>query len=91
MEQTARMPEQSFIMLVRNHLKYLKPGAALALDQPLKLLGLDSMAAVDLLLDIEDNYGITLPDTYLTEETFSTIQALWLVVENLTSKLEIKG
>jgi acyl carrier protein len=91
MDQTAKMPDQSFIAMVRSHLKYLKPSDQLGLDQPLKTLGLDSMAAVDLLLDIEDNYAITLPDTYLTEETFSTIQALWLVIDHLTGSLEIKG
>ena len=84
-------PEPQFIQMIRSHLKYLKPGAELAVDQPLKALGLDSMAAVDLLLDIEDNYAVTLPDQYLTEETFSTAQALWLVVHQLTNNVAAEG
>jgi acyl carrier protein len=82
-------PETQFIQIVRNYLKYLKPDAELKLDAQLKPLGLDSMAAVDLLLDIEDNYGVTLPDRYLTEETFSTTQALWTVVDDLRSAVEV--
>ena len=84
-------PEPQFIELVRNHLKYLKPDADLSMDAELKALGLDSMAAVDLLFDIEDNYGVTLPDRYLTEQTFSTTQALWKVVEDLRSTVEAEG
>jgi acyl carrier protein len=82
------LPEAQFIELVRGYLKYLKPDAELKLDAPLKSLGLDSMAAVDLLLDIEDTYNVTLPDRYLTAETFSTIQALWNVVDDLRSSVE---
>jgi acyl carrier protein len=83
--------EPQFVKLVRNHLKYLKPDAELRMDAELKPLGLDSMAAVDLLFDIEDNYGVTLPDRYLTEQTFSTTQALWNVVEDLRSTVEAEG
>jgi acyl carrier protein len=77
------MPDQEFIAVVRTHLKYLKPGDDLDIDKSLKSLGLDSMAAVDLLLDIEDACGVALPDRYLTEETFSNTRALWNVILTL--------
>jgi acyl carrier protein len=83
------MPETDFINVIRGHLKYLKPGEELDADKSLKLLGLDSMAAIDLLLDIEDVYGVTLPDRYLTDETFSTTRALWNVVFALKEGLEV--
>lgn len=88
LEQT---PEPQFVEIVRGHLKYLKPGAQFGMDQQLKPLGLDSMAAVDLLLDIEDTYGVTLSDRYLTEETFSTAQALWQVVSHLRAGVATEG
>lgn len=87
----AYLPEPEFVQMVRGHLKYLKPDVELSMDAELKSLGLDSMAAVDLLFDIEDNYGVTLPDRYLTEQTFSTTQALWNVVEDLRSTVEAEG
>ena len=91
MADVQSIPDAQFLNLLRSHLKYLKPGASLESDQQLKSLGLDSMAAVDLLLDIEDIYGVTLPDHFLTEETFSTARALWHVVEQLQNGGAAKG
>jgi acyl carrier protein len=86
MELLVATSEAQFVAILRNHLKYLRPDAELDLHQPLKPLGLDSMAAVDLLLDIEDAYGVTLPDKYLTEQTFSTSATLWSVISGLRQK-----
>ncbi len=77
------MINQEFEQLLRQHLKYLPPSAALDDKYLLKDYGLDSMAAIDLLLDIEDTYNIMMPEEYLTEETFSTAYDLWKVVERL--------
>jgi acyl carrier protein len=46
------------------------------------------MAAVDLLLDLEDTYNVALSDKYLTNETFATAQSLWLVINQLQSSAE---
>jgi len=86
--QPEQVPEQQFMNIVQSHLKYLKAGEQLQAQQQLKALGLDSMAAIDLLLDIEDTYNVVLPDTYLTEEHFSTAQALWAVITDLRSRVE---
>ncbi len=40
-------------------------------------LGLDSMSIVALLADIEDRYGVELPDDILNEATFATVGSLW--------------
>lgn len=84
-------PDAQFVDLLRSHLKYLKPGAELDFEQQLKPLGLDSMAAVDLLFDIEDSYGVILSDRYLTEATFSTAGALWMVISQLKNGVETEG
>ena len=86
MDMLVSAPEAQFIALLRTHLKYLRADAELNLRQPLKPLGLDSMAAIDLLLDLEDTYGVTLPDTYLTEQIFSTAATLWSAVSELCQK-----
>lgn len=77
------MLNEQFENLLRHHLKYLPAGKPLAENQRLKDYGLDSMEAINLLLDIEDTYGVVMPDKYLTDETFSTAQALWAVIEHL--------
>jgi acyl carrier protein len=73
--------EDRFQGMLRRHLKYLDAGAELDLDAELKPLGLDSMASLDLLFDIEDTFEVTLPDEYLTEQTFATGRSLKDAVE----------
>lgn len=79
------MPNAEFLGLIRSHLKYLKPNEEVNPNQELRSLGLDSMSSIDLLFDIEDTYGVTVPEEYMTEETFSTAQSLWTVVQTLLS------
>jgi acyl carrier protein len=77
------MDDSKFMSLLRKHLKYLRQDQALRAEDDLKLLGLDSLAAIDLLLDVEDQYGVTLPDKYLTDNTFSSAGALRSVILRL--------
>jgi acyl carrier protein len=69
--------------VLRPRLKYLKPTDELDLDRDLRSLGLDSMASISLLLDIEEAFDITMPDEYLVEETFSTARSLWRAISSL--------
>ena len=67
----------------------LKPHLPFAAESPLEAdddlagLGLDSMSIVQLLADIEDSYGIELPDDILNEATFATVGSLWQVLADL--------
>jgi acyl carrier protein len=74
------VPEPKFVEVLVKHLKYLKSPADLAYDGPLRKFGLDSRDAVDLMLDIEDAYGIAFPDEYLNDKTFATADSLWQAV-----------
>jgi len=56
------------------------------LDVELKELGLDSLASIELLLDLEDYYEISFPDELLTEETFSNAQNLWRTITQLKNE-----
>ena len=66
------MDDATFEAILRKRLKFLEPEAALPDDAALQELGLDSMQAVELLLDLEDELGIVLPDEAMTAETFAT-------------------
>ena len=71
---------EAFVAILRRHLRYLPPEDELAPDAPLRALGLDSMAAVALMLDLEDEFATVLPDERLTGETFATARSLWSAI-----------
>ena len=66
--------EQELLELVEEHLldvsHGLEPGSSLA------AAGLDSMAIMQLLLLIEDRFGLWLPEEDLTHENFACIRSL---------------
>ncbi|MCT9087689.1 phosphopantetheine-binding protein [Streptomyces sp. ASQP_92] len=49
-----------------------------ALD--LKAVGLDSMATIELLVRLEDQYDVEIPEDKLTSATFASPGALWAVL-----------
>ena len=77
------MDDATFEAILRKRLKYLDAEAALPDDAALQELGLDSMQAVELLLDLEDELGIVLPDDAMTAETFATPGSLKAAVSNV--------
>lgn len=69
--------------LLRPHLRFLKAGEAVPMDEDLGRLGLDSMASIDLLMEIEGRLGIQIPDEMMTTDTFSTGNHLLAVLQKL--------
>jgi acyl carrier protein len=65
-----------FQNILRPHLPFADSGTLTAFDE-LAGLGLDSMGVVRLLVDIEDAYGVQVPDEILDEATFATVGSLW--------------
>ncbi len=53
------------------------------MDTELKSLGLDSMRIIDLLLEVETEFGVTFTDDLLTPETFRTPSTLRAAVVSL--------
>jgi acyl carrier protein len=72
--------EPAIEAVLRRHLKYLAADAPVPPAVPLKELGLDSMQAVELVFDLEDELGIVLPDEAMTASTFATADSLVAVV-----------
>jgi acyl carrier protein len=70
--------------VVRKHLSFLRAEDPLPPEKSLRELGLDSLAAIDLLLDLEQTFGVVFPDEELTEETFRTAANIAAAVERLT-------
>jgi acyl carrier protein len=67
---------QKLEAVLRPHLRFLAPDAPLPPTEPLGTLGLDSMAAINLLLDLETAFGMQIPDDLLSAETFETFASL---------------
>jgi acyl carrier protein len=74
----------SFRKTLLAHLPYAD-GAELAPTDDLAALGLDSMGVVQLLTDLEETFGLELPDELITEETFATVGSLWQTVGGLVA------
>ncbi|MFL6164578.1 MAG: acyl carrier protein [Jatrophihabitantaceae bacterium] len=49
-------------------------------------LGLDSMSAIELVIDIEDRFGAQFPEERLVRETFATFPALVAVVRGMVEQ-----
>ena len=70
--------------------KVLRPHLPLAGDRQIRPdadladLGLDSLALVSLLIDVEETFRVTIPDELLMSATFASAGALWQVVVSLS-------
>ncbi|MDH4452772.1 MAG: phosphopantetheine-binding protein [Verrucomicrobiota bacterium] len=69
--------------ILRPRLRFLKEDDAVPMDEDLGKLGLDSMASIDLLMDIESQLGVQIPDAMMTVDTFATGNHLLAVIEKL--------
>jgi acyl carrier protein len=77
--------EQAF-GVVRRHLKFLNTAEPLRPDASLRDLGLNSLAAIDLMLDLEQTFAIVFPDEELTEQTFRTAGGIAAAVARVAHK-----
>ncbi|MBL9133131.1 MAG: hypothetical protein JNG86_18115 [Verrucomicrobiaceae bacterium] len=66
------LPEQRLLNLLRPFLRLLPAGADLPMDAELGKLGLDSLQSIDLLMALEQEFGVTIPDEKITVDSFAT-------------------
>ncbi|GAA4009616.1 hypothetical protein GCM10022384_63900 [Streptomyces marokkonensis] len=76
---------QSFEQILRAHLTFLPADEPVVPELPLVDRGLDSLATVSLLLDLEEAFALTIPDELLTAKTFATPADLWSVIDSLVA------
>lgn len=74
-------PLDAIAAVVRPHLKFLPEGEILEPLRDLGELGLDSMASIDLLLDLERAFSITISDDELTENSFLNLEEIRKLLE----------
>ena len=75
-DTSKQIDAEAFLGLLYTHLKQAGDGNALTMGSNLYELGLDSMTAVNLLLELEETYGVNFPEALLSEATFETPMAL---------------
>ena len=78
-----RLDAEAFLDLLHGHLKQIGEVTTLTMESNLYEMGLDSMAAVNLLLELEEIYGVIFPDTLLSDATFETPMALKAAIVSL--------
>lgn len=71
-----------FEELLRTQLPEVSADAPLAPDTDLRAAGLDSLGTMELVVALEQAFGIEVPDEALTYETFTTTSSLWKTVDH---------
>ncbi|MEV0805996.1 acyl carrier protein [Micromonospora sp. NPDC050200] len=71
------MLDERFEGMLRGYLAFLSPTDTLTEDTPLRDFGLDSMATVELISDLESAYQVRFVDDLLSLENFATPGTIW--------------
>ncbi|MET8543886.1 acyl carrier protein [Kitasatospora sp. NPDC004799] len=75
--------DTAFEELLLQTLPRLAARGPLTGEASLRAAGLDSLAMVELLVQVEQVYGISIPDGELVADTFATPAQLWDVIAGL--------
>jgi len=59
--------------VVLPHLRFLEPDTPLSTDDQLAELGLDSLASINLLFDLETEFDTQISDDLITDNSFTTL------------------
>jgi acyl carrier protein len=71
------MLDEKFDEILRRQLPFVTPKDTLTEDTKLRDFGLDSMGTVQLIADLETEYGIRFVDDLLSLDTFATPGMIW--------------
>ena len=77
--------KELFLKILRKHIKVSNKASDLNWDNTLTELGIDYMSLPHLVLDIEQQFYLIIPDEHLNEKTFSTVNTLWNTIEKIRS------
>ncbi|WP_405404616.1 phosphopantetheine-binding protein [Streptomyces sp. NBC_01104] len=78
--------DEAFEGLLKEILPRLAERGEVGPDISLKAVGLDSLAMVEVVISIENTYGISIPDEELEPEVFTSPATLWAVVDGLRER-----
>ena len=77
--------------ILRRYLVLVPEGKAVPLETELPALGLDSMSALTLLLELEEIFDISFPDSLLNATTFRSAKSLENVIQMLRKERDGNG
>ncbi|MGC5025985.1 acyl carrier protein [Tsukamurella sp. DT100] len=75
--------DEAIRSIVGRHGRLTRPIAEIAGGDDLFALGLTSHAAVNVMLAIEDRFTIEFPDSYMSKNTFGTLDSIAATVREL--------
>ena len=99
-DQAATTPSENEVHLVMNtqletimrrYLVLVPDGQDVPLETELPALGLDSMSALTLLLELEEKFDISFPDSLLNATTFRSARSLENVIQMLRKERDGHG
>ena len=82
-EDAVRAWPREFEQILRRHCLFADPAAPIGADVSLTVLGMDSLQVLGMIVDIEDAFAVTVPDTMLTGDQFATPGSVWENVRGL--------
>lgn len=77
---TMREWDLEFDALLRRHCRFIAPGSPVDPDVSLVTLGIDSPEVVEMIVAIEDQFDIMIPQEMLTPEIFATPGSIWQAI-----------
>lgn len=69
-----------FDVIIRRHSRFVEPSTPIDPDALMASLGTDSLEIVELIVDLEDQFGISFTEELLTPEVFATPMTIWRAV-----------
>lgn len=79
------MWDPQFEQILRKYLPFLSPDESMTSDLELRDLGLDSLATVELLGELEQAYDTRFVEDALSLESFATPAVLWTTLSSLSA------
>ncbi|MEN3305266.1 MAG: Phosphopantetheine attachment site [Micromonosporaceae bacterium] len=77
------MLDQRLHDLLRSHLPEVSARIELRDDETLVDLGIDSLRLVEFIIDLEDAFKISVPETEMLQTNFSTVASVSLMVDRI--------
>lgn len=74
---------RKFDDIIRMHTRFVEPLAPIDPHALMATLGADSLDIVELIVNLEDQFGIAFTEEMLTPEVFATPMTIWRAVGDL--------
>ena len=78
-----KLPDAAIERIVRPHLNSIDSWETLHPDADLAKVGLDAMASIDVLVQFEEELGITIPDSVVAGDSFSSLRGIRALLDRL--------